>query len=73
DLVVERPGAKTLFVEIKSSERVGSEHLMHLRDLSAGRDDVEPICISREPRARKEGEILVLPWRDGLERMGLGE
>ena len=71
DLIIERPGDKTLFVEIKSTEHVQSEQLRHLKDLSAGREDVEPICISREPRARREGGILVLPWRDAFEWMGL--
>jgi predicted AAA+ superfamily ATPase len=71
DLIIERPGARTLFVEIKSTERVTREHLRHLRDLSAGRDDVEPICVSRESRRRREGEILVLPWQEAFGYMGL--
>jgi predicted AAA+ superfamily ATPase len=72
DLIIERPGARTLFVEIKSTERVTHEHVRHLRDLSAGQDNVEPICVSRELRRRKEGEILILPWQEAFEHMGLG-
>ena len=71
DLVVERPGDKTLFVEIKSSERVTSEQLRHLRDLSTGHDEIEPICICREPRARCDGTILILPWQDAFREIGL--
>jgi predicted AAA+ superfamily ATPase len=71
DLIVERPGEKTLFVEIKSSERVTSEQLRHLRDLSTGHDDIEPICICREPRARRDGTILILPWQDAFREIGL--
>jgi predicted AAA+ superfamily ATPase len=71
DLIVERPGEKTLFVEIKSSERVTSEQLRHLRDLSTGNDEIEPICICREPRARRDGTILILPWQDAFREIGL--
>ena len=72
DLIIERPGARTLFVEIKSTDHVTHEHVWHLRDLSAGRADVEPICLSREVRRRKEGEVLVLPWQEAFEYMGFG-
>jgi len=71
DLIVERPGATTLFVEIKSTEQVTRDHLRHLRELSAGREDVEAICVSRESRRRKEDDILVIPWQEAFEYMGL--
>jgi len=71
DLIVERPGDTTLFVEIKSAERIASEHLRHLRDLAAGREGVEALCVCREPRARKEGDITLLPWREAFVKMGL--
>jgi predicted AAA+ superfamily ATPase len=71
DLIIERPGARTLFVEIKSTERVTTEHIRHVRDLSAGRDDIEPLCVSREGRRRMEGGVLILPWQEAFEHMGL--
>ena len=71
DLIVERPGERTVFIEIKSSERVTDAHLKHLRDLTADRDDIEALCLCREQRARKEGKILILPWQDGFEHVGL--
>jgi predicted AAA+ superfamily ATPase len=46
DLVIERPGEKTVFVEIKSTTNVTKEHLRHLRDLASERDDVELLCLT---------------------------
>lgn len=73
DLVIERPGAKTLFVEIKSTDHVQEHHLRHLRDLTYGRGDIESLCVSQDRYSRRVGEILVVPWQEGFERMGLSD
>jgi hypothetical protein len=67
DLIVERPASKTVFIEIKSTEHVRSVHLRHFRDLSDGQKNLEAICLSQETRARKDGEVLILPWREGFK------
>ncbi len=71
DLIVERPGAKTAFVEIKSSESVTDRHVKHLKTLATDAGDVEAYCFSREKRSRKIDNVLIMPWREGFERLGL--
>jgi predicted AAA+ superfamily ATPase len=71
DLVIERPGEKTVFVEIKSTTNVTKEHLCHLRDLASERDDVELLCLSQEPRPRKDENIMIMPWQEGFKWLGL--
>jgi predicted AAA+ superfamily ATPase len=68
DLVVERPGKKTLCIEIKSSETVREEKLSAFRNLAKDIENSEAICISQEIHAKKIGDIMVLPWRDALRR-----
>lgn len=71
DLIVERPGQKTAFVEIKSTDKVTSRHLKHIKAMTDGLEDCEAYCFCREKRARKSDHILVVPWREGFERLGL--
>jgi len=71
DLVVERPGMKTAFVEIKSSDRITDTHVKHLRAISADYADGEAYCFCRERRPRKSGDILIVPWQEGFKRLGL--
>jgi predicted AAA+ superfamily ATPase len=68
DLVVDRPGEKTLFIEIKSSDNVSPEKLSSFGNFVKDVPHSEAICISQEPRAKKIGDILVLPWREALNR-----
>lgn len=72
DLVIERPGRPLLFVEIKSAERVKDAELRPLRALADEIKECEAICISREPRKRKVGKILVCPWQEALTEIGFG-
>ncbi|MHC4873554.1 MAG: ATP-binding protein [Planctomycetota bacterium] len=71
DLIVERPGMKTAFIEIKSSAKIIDKHLRHLRAISNENKDIEAYCFCQEKRARKDGEILIVPWKEGFERIGL--
>ncbi|MDZ4322503.1 MAG: DUF4143 domain-containing protein, partial [Alphaproteobacteria bacterium] len=68
DLIVERPGKKTLFIEIKSSDSVGKHKLSAFMNLMKDIENSEAICISQEMRAKKIGGILVFPWRDALRQ-----
>jgi predicted AAA+ superfamily ATPase len=71
DLVVERPGLPTVFVEIKSTSNVREDHLKHLQSLSADFPEYEAMCLCRESSPRKIGTISVLPWKMGIEFLGL--
>lgn len=66
DLIVERPGKKILCIEIKSSDNIREDKLTSFINIVKEFEDGEAICISQENRAKKIGEISVLPWMDAL-------
>jgi predicted AAA+ superfamily ATPase len=68
DLVIERPGAKLLFIEIKSSNNVSMEQLTSFSKLVKDFGECEAVCLSQDTIARKLDNILVLPWHEGLKR-----
>ena len=71
DLVIERPGLPTALVEIKSATQVDETDLRHLKSFRAVIPESEAICLSREGRPRAVEGIRIVPWRDGLEELGL--
>jgi len=68
DLVVDRPGEKLLCIEIKSTDNVREDKLSSFANLVKDIPNSEAICISQEPRAKKTGDIIVLPWQIALNR-----
>lgn len=68
DLIVERPGKKALFIEIKSSISVNSDSLTNLAKLSEDHGNCEAICLSQDSQPRKAGHIKILPWQLGLKQ-----
>lgn len=68
DLVVERPGKKILLIEIKSSDNVREDHLTAFSKIIKDIKNSESICISQESRAKKIGDVMVLPWMDALRK-----
>lgn len=71
DCVVERPGAPILFVEFKSAEFVSDAALRPLRSVVESVARSEGMCVSREPRKRRVGNILVCPWQEAAYEIGL--
>jgi predicted AAA+ superfamily ATPase len=67
DLVVERPGLPALFIEIKSSENVQSSQLSTLKSLTKDFANCEAICFSCDEYRKKIDDIVVFPWREGIE------
>ena len=49
DLVVERPGQKILFIEIKSCKNVELRHLRTLKNMASDYGDCEIACFSQDP------------------------
>lgn len=68
DLIVERPGKKTLCIEIKSSDTVGEHKLSAFMNVVKDIENSEAICISQEIRAKKIHNIMTLPWMDALRQ-----
>jgi predicted AAA+ superfamily ATPase len=70
DLVVERPGQKKLFIEIKSSVNVQDDQLSNLIELAVDHN-AEAVCLSRDQLARKVGRTVIYPWKDGIDKLFL--
>ena len=68
DLIIERPGKKLLCIEIKSTDNVREDKLSAFANLVKDIDNSEAICISQEPRSKKVGDIIVLPWMEALRK-----
>jgi len=70
DLVIERPGEKTVLCEIKSTNSVREDHLKHLLALKKDYPEYKSLCISQEKEARNVSGIEVLPWKLAFDALG---
>ena len=68
DLVVERPGEKISFIEIKSSENVHKEQLTAFSKLAKDFKHCEAICLSRDVRSKQLNNIIIYPWQEGINK-----
>lgn len=71
DLIVERPGRPPALVEIKSTDRVEPRHLRDLVRFLPDFPGASALCLSRDPIRRKIGDVLVVPWQEGLAELGV--
>lgn len=71
DLVLERAGEPTILIEIKSTSTVQTRHLKHLNNIAKDFENCTKLCLSQEAVARKEGDILIMPWQQGLQQLNL--
>lgn len=67
-MVVERPGQKILFIEIKSASMVEARHLSAFKTLAHDFGDCEAICLSRDQYQKNIDTILVYPWAVGVKK-----
>lgn len=71
DLIVERPGRPPALVEIKSADSVEPRHVRDLQRFLPDFPGAVALCLSRDPMRRKMGDVLALPWQEGLTELGL--
>jgi predicted AAA+ superfamily ATPase len=71
DLVIERPGLPVAIVEIKSIRSVRERDVAPLERFVPSFGKCEAFCLSRDPHPKKLGGVWCLPWREGLEKLGL--
>ena len=69
DLIVERRGKKTLYIEIKSTDQITSEMLTFFKKISKDAKNVEALCLSNDPYAKKFNHVLALPWQEGIKKI----
>ena len=66
DLVIERPGGKTLLIEIKSTQTVTESMLTHLTNIGNDLKNSELMCLSNDPYLKEIRGVKVVPWQTGL-------
>ena len=71
DLVVDRPGRPPVLVEFKSSDHVKDRDITHLSRFQADMPGSKALCLSLDPHPKKIGDVLCLPWMEGLREIGL--
>jgi uncharacterized protein len=70
DIVIERPGQPTAFVEIKSTEKVVNSDFTSLTSLKKDFPKNQYFCLSNDNRENDIGGIKILPWKIGLQDLG---
>lgn len=71
DLIIERPGQPLALVEIKSKKKVDENDIVPLQRIQKDIGPSESFLLSQDPIPRKVGAVNILPWKQGLERLGL--
>lgn len=70
DIIVERPGLPTAFVEIKSKENILEQDFAPLSLLKRDYPKNQYFCLSNDTNNRTENGIIVLHWKQGLAELG---
>lgn len=70
DIIIERPGMPTAFVEIKSTEKIKDQDLISLRALKRDYPKNNYFCLSNDPNNRVHDGIEILNWEMGLKELG---
>lgn len=60
-------------LEVKAKENVSTQDLRSLRALAEEKEQKHYLCVSLEPRPRKVGEVMILPYQEFLDRLWNGE
>ena len=69
DLIIERPGKSTLYIEIKSTDNIQSMMLTYFKKLTAQVDNIEAMCLTNDPYAKKFDHVIALPWKEGIKKI----
>ena len=69
DLIIERPGKKTVYIEIKSTDNVTDSMLTYFKKITKDAGPVEALCLSNDIYAKKFDHVLSLPWQAGIKKI----
>ena len=71
DLIIERPGLPPALIEIKSKKRVDERDTKTLEHFLNDFDHATAYVFSNDPHKKKIGNVLALPWSEGMREIGL--
>lgn len=69
DLVVERPGASTIVVEVKSTTEITEHKISGMKNFFDVFPGAKFLCLSLDPNKKKFGKIEALPWSEGIAQI----
>ncbi len=69
DIIIERPGKNTLYIEIKSTDSIQENMLTYFKKITGSVKDIEAICLSNDPYAKKFDHVLAIPWKEGIKKI----
>ncbi len=70
DIIIERPGMPTAFIEIKSTTNVIDADYISLKNLKLDYPKNIYFCLSNDPNDRMDNKIHILHWKKGLKELG---
>lgn len=56
-------------IEIKSTDDIQSNMLTYFKKITQDTENIEALCLSNDPYAKKFDHVLALPWQDGLKKI----
>ena len=69
DLIIERPGKSTVYIEIKSTDYITPSMLTFFKKITKDVQNIEALCLSNDPYAKKFDHVLALPWQEGIKKI----
>lgn len=69
DLIIERPGKKTILIEIKSSTNISEQQLFSFRSIVKDFPNSISFCFSLDEIPKKFDDIQCLHWKKGIEKI----
>lgn len=69
DLVLERPGSKRIFIEIKSSDRIGAIDIPNIRAFAKEFPDTHCYCLCQAGRPALIDHVRIMPWAEGIQEI----
>ncbi len=67
DLIVERPGKRTILIEIKSTDKIKEDDIRSLSKISQDFKNSEAVCLSNDPRPQQFSSVRCMHWKEGVE------
>ena len=67
DLIIERPGKPTVFIEIKSTKEIRAEHANALNRLAQDIPNGLYFILSRDTQSMVFDKVKAMPWIEGIE------
>lgn len=69
DLIIERPGASSVLIEIKSTDKVDERDTRILEHFLKDFKQAKAFVLSRDPHPKKIGRVFSFPWAEGLKEI----